>query len=207
MNQPEKERADGSSKFCGEEVFQAARLAREGDQRAFGLLTTFYWEKVFGMVYYRTMSAMDAEDITQDAFVKAQTMISGLKDPEKFRPWLFSIALNLVRDFKRKKKLLSLLGLGAGSGPELDNLGGKVFESGLDQAMKRQFWRKIKEFTVGLPKAEREVFLLKFLDQLTLEEIAQVVQKNPSTVKTHLYRAVAKFRKNPRLKGLAKEVL
>ncbi|KIX11349.1 RNA polymerase sigma factor [Dethiosulfatarculus sandiegensis] len=207
MSQPEKERADGSSTFYGEEVSRTARLAREGDIRAFSRLTALYWEKVFGMVYYRTMNAMDAEDITQEVFLKAQTRISGLKDPLKFRPWLFSIALNLVRDFQRKKKLLSILGLEAGAGPDLDTLGGRAFESGLDQAMKREFWEKVKEFTAGLPGAEREVFLLKFLDQLTLEEIAQVVGKKPSTIKTHLYRAVAKFRKNPRLRSISREVL
>jgi RNA polymerase sigma-70 factor (ECF subfamily) len=53
---------------------------------------------------------------------------------------------------------------------------------------------------------EREVFLLRFFDHLSLNEIAGVLKKNESTVKTHLYRALAKFKKEPAMRQLLNEV-
>ena len=58
-----------------------------------------------------------------------------------------------------------------------------------------------------LSKMEREVFLLRFFDHLNLNEIAGVMKKNESTIKTHLYRALAKFRKEPGLRQLLKEAI
>ena len=60
------------------------------------------------MVFYRIRSRVDAEDITQDVFLKAFQKISSVKEAAKFRGWLFSIALNRIRDFQRKKRFRSL---------------------------------------------------------------------------------------------------
>ena len=54
---------------------------------------------------------------------------------------------------------------------------------------------------------EREVFLLRFFDHLSIKEIAGVLKKNESTVKTHLYRALAKFKKEPAMRKLLSEVI
>ena len=58
-----------------------------------------------------------------------------------------------------------------------------------------------------LSKIEREVFLLRFFDHLNINQIAGALKKNESTIKTHLYRALAKFRKEPGLRKLLKEVI
>ena len=58
-----------------------------------------------------------------------------------------------------------------------------------------------------LPRMEREVFLLRFFDHLSIREIAGVLKKNDSTVKTHLYRALAKFKKEPAMRRLLKEAI
>jgi len=54
---------------------------------------------------------------------------------------------------------------------------------------------------------EREVFLLRFFDHLNINEIAGALKKNKSTIKTHLYRALAKFKKEPEIRQLLKEVI
>ena len=62
------------------------------------------------MVFYRTHSRMDAEDLTQDVMLKAYRHIARLKSPEVFRSWLYRIAVNRVKDYYRRKKFKSLFG-------------------------------------------------------------------------------------------------
>ena len=75
----------------------------------------------------------------------------------------------------------------------------------LNRMMKRQFWDAVGRFSQRLSRKEREVFMLRFLDQLGIREIAQVMKKSESTVKTHLYRAIAKFKEDRELTKLIRE--
>lgn len=182
--------------------------AKDGNRSAFAQLVDQFHSDVFRMVYYRIRSRSDAEDIAQDVFLKAFQKISTVKDPARFRGWLFSIALNRIRDFQRKKRFRSLFKV------EEENIESRApveTESdepeALEHVFREDFWRQIRSMLGKLPKMEREVFLLRFFDQLNLNEIAAVMKKNESTIKTHLYRALAKFRKEPGLRQLLKEAI
>ena len=83
--------------------------ALSGDRFAYEQLVNLFHGGIFRMVYYRTYSTMDAEDLTQDIFIQAFKNLSRLKAAEKFKSWLFSIAVNKVFDFHRKKKFQKLL--------------------------------------------------------------------------------------------------
>ena len=85
--------------------------AKEGNRSALARLADQFHSDVFRMVYYRIRSRSDAEDIAQDVFLKAFQKISTVKEPSRFRGWLFSIALNRIRDFQRKKRFRSLFRL------------------------------------------------------------------------------------------------
>ena len=180
--------------------------AKDGNRSAFAQLVDQFHSDVFRMVYYRIRSRSDAEDIAQDVFLKAFQKISTVKEPSKFRGWLFSIALNRIRDFQRKKRFRSLFKAeeeNIDSRPPVES--GSDEPEALEQVLKEDFWRQIRAMLDKLPKMEREVFLLRFFDHLNLNEIAGVMKKNESTIKTHLYRALAKFRKEPGLRQLLKE--
>jgi RNA polymerase sigma-70 factor (ECF subfamily) len=73
--------------------------------------------------------------------------------------------------------------------------------------MRKDFWRQIGLILKKLPTMEREVFLLRFFDHLSIKEIAGVLKKSESTIKTHLYRALAKFKKEPAMRRLLNEVI
>jgi len=75
----------------------------------------------------------------------------------------------------------------------------------IDELIKQDFWKQIGLIIDKLPRMEREVFLLRFLDLLSIREISIVLKKSESTVKTHLYRALVKFRKNSSTLQLLKE--
>jgi len=182
--------------------------AKGGNRSAFAKLIDQFQADVFRMVYYRIRSRADAEDIAQDVFLKAYQKISSIKDASRFRGWLFSITLNRIRDFQRKKRFRSLFKA------EDENIESQPpSEEGTDQpdalnhVLREDFWRQIRLILNKLSKMEREVFLLRFFDQLSLNEIAGALKKNESTIKTHLYRALAKFKKEPGMRQSLKEVI
>lgn len=181
-----------------------AKRASDGDRAAFDRLVDLFWEDIFRMVYYRTFSRLDAEDLTQDIFMRAYSNMGRLRKFDRFRPWLFRIAVNMVRDFQRKNRLLSIFRVSDRlEEPDLPQTQDRL--SPLNLVLKQEFWERVREFSDGLPRLEREVFLLRFMDHLTISEIAASLKKNENTVKTHLYRAVNKFRKNRGLAGLLRE--
>jgi len=177
---------------------ELVQSAASGNTLAFHQLADHYQVAVFRLIYHRVRSQLDAEDLTQDVFLKAYRNLHKLKAPDRFRNWLFSIALNRVRDFIRQQKLRRLFGLLADDSPETDREPmDPDAPDGFEQAGKRQFWETVTSMLAILSATEREVFILRFLDQLAIAEIAAVLQKSESTIKTHLYRAMAKFKAHP----------
>jgi RNA polymerase sigma-70 factor (ECF subfamily) len=181
--------------------------AKAGNRSAFAQLADRFHQDIFRMVYYRIRSRTDAEDIAQDVFLKVFQKISGIKETAKFRGWLFSITLNRIRDFQRKKRFRSLFKA------EDENIelhapdqGGTEQPDALNQVLKKDFWRQIGLILNKLSNMEKEVFLLRFFDHLSINEIAGVLKKNESTVKTHLYRALAKFKNEPEMRRMLNEV-
>jgi RNA polymerase sigma-70 factor (ECF subfamily) len=190
------------------ELVSLVNQARKGNRSAFAKLADQFQADVFRMVFYRIRSRVDAEDITQDVFLKAFQKISTVKDAAKFRGWLFSVTLNRIRDFQRKKRFRSLFKT---EDEHIESHPGENTKSdqpdALEHVLRKDFWRQIGLILKKLPKMEREVFLLRFFDHLSLSEIAGVLKKNESTVKTHLYRALAKFRKDSAMRRLLNEII
>lgn len=172
--------------------------AQKGDPAAFEELVGLFHEEIFRMVYYRTRSRMDTEDLTQEIFFLAYKNLSRLKDADRFRPWIFSIAVNRVRDFHRKKRILSLFSFTSGE-EELEDVADIDIHAdpgAVRQLINDQFWREVKRLSDKLSPVEREVFFLRFMDHLGIKEISEVLSKSESAVKTHLYRSLKKFRED-----------
>lgn len=180
-----------------QQVAALAEKARDGDNAAFEELVNLFHAEIFRMVYYRTQSRMDAEDLTQEIFLLAYKNLSGLKDLDRFRPWIFSIAVNRVRDFHRKKRILSIFSFSSDEGeqeiPDSEIHGDPGV---LQQMMNHEFWGRVKLLADKFSPLEREVFFLRFMDDLSIKEISEVLSKSESAVKTHLYRSLKKFKED-----------
>jgi len=180
-----------------QQVTALAEKAQDGDNAAFEELVSLFQAEIFRMVYYRTQSRMDAEDLTQEIFLLAYKNLSGLKDLDRFRPWIFSIAVNRVRDFHRKKRILSIFSFSSDEGeqeiPDSEIHGDPGV---LQQIMNHEFWGQVKRLANKFSPLEREVFFLRFMDDLSIKEISEVLSKSESAVKTHLYRSLKKFKED-----------
>lgn len=186
-----------------------AEMAVAGNLNAFDQLVDLYYNNIFKMVYYRIRSGMDAEDVTQDIFTQVFKNIKSLKDFSLFKSWLFSIAVNKVRDFQRKKRFTSLFGVLSDNnqGNEQENeYETSAAESGpLESVIRQNFWKQFETILNRLSYLEKEVFLLRFIDHLGIKEISMALKKNESTVKTHLYRALKKIKDDSSVKEILRE--
>jgi RNA polymerase sigma-70 factor, ECF subfamily len=184
----------------GAQLSELVERARAGDSNAFERLIELHQDEIFRLVFFRTRSRVDSEDLTQDIFMSAFKYLPQLKDSDRFRPWLYRIALNRVHDFHRKNKFLAFFGITefreeidvADVEPHLD-------PGALDTLIRKEFWSHVKQLSKRFSRMEREVFFLRFVDDLNLREIAQTLQRSESAVKTHLYRAIRKFKEDSAL--------
>ena len=199
---------DEKGRRRGSHVSTLVDQAKAGSRAAFEELVALYHEDIFRMAYYRTRSRMDAEDLTQEIFMRAFKNIRRLKSVDRFRGLLYSIALNRVRDFHRKRRFLVL----SFTSSEKNEEGGQSEEpaahpDALLSLVKQDFWEQIGLFVDKLPRMEREVFILKFMDELSIREISEALKRNESTVKTHLYRSLSKFKREDTLRRFLQESL
>ena len=186
---------DQVSDAAVDDIGQLVQQAQAGDHLSFHRLADRFQEDIFRLVYYRIRSQMDAEDLTQDIFLKAFRNLKQLKTPEVFRSWLYRIAVNRIRDFYRRKSIKSMFGILQIDDPEFQEPEEMVQPTGTEEQINRRaFWDQINAIMATLPKMEKEVFLLRFFDDLSIREIGSVLKKNESTIKTHLYRALKKVR-------------
>lgn len=207
---PNQEKYPYSGRDRKSQTVMLAEMAVAGNLNAFDQLADLYYNTVFKMVYYRIRSGMDAEDVTQDIFIQVLKNIKNLKDSSLFKSWFFSIAVNKVRDFQRKKRFTSFFGVLSDNKTESEreNEHETVNESGpLESVIRQNFWKQFEAILDRLSYIEKEVFLLRFIDQLGIKEISVALKKNESTIKTHLYRALKKIRNDGSVKKLLKENL
>jgi RNA polymerase sigma-70 factor (ECF subfamily) len=173
------------------------KLAKTGNREAFEQLARHYYGDIFRMIYYRTRSRTDTEDLTQEVFLKAYQGLDRLTDEARFKSWLFRIAVNRVHDFHRRRKFLHLFKIVQDD--DLDTHADPhttAEPDPLEALILKRFRQESATFLSRLSKMEKDVFMLRFMDRLQINEIATVLKKGESTVKTHLYRALSKFKKD-----------
>ncbi len=166
----------------------AIAAARGGDREAFCALVARYQEVAFRAAYLVVRDSAAAEDVAQEAFVRAYQGLRSFRQGEAFRPWLLRIvtnlALNEIRARGRRRGLLERFGrLPRESEPPLE---GAVIASA-DQTL---LWKAIQE----LPDDDRVILYLRYFLDLPEREIAVAVGHPAGTVKSRLHRASGRLR-------------
>ena len=139
-----------------------------------------------------------AETITQDCFLKAYRYRDHFRGDCSPSTWLLRIAYNLIRDHTRTERY-KFWKAALGTSPEVSTLaavlpGGE--SSPEKQLLARERLQKTLARVQDLPEQQKAVFLLHFMEEMSMSEIAESLSMPLSTVKTHLYRALAKIRKD-----------
>jgi RNA polymerase sigma-70 factor, ECF subfamily len=166
--------------------------AKAGDQAAFSELVTHYERKIYRLAKNITRNDEDAEDVLQDAFLKAYTHLDNFKGDSKFYTWIVRIAVNeaLMRLRKRKTDRTVPLDEPVELGEETVAREIAVWEDNPEQRYSREEWRIILDAAVDDLKPDfRTVFVLRDIEELSTEETAETLGISVPAVKSRLLRA------------------
>jgi len=160
-----------------------------GSQAAMEILARRHYEAVFAYVYRQTGDYHTASDVTQDIFIKMMKGLYTYREREKFKSWLFRIAVNCCRDSYRCASARTAREVEL----DADSLGGQ--SNTWDIFSKSAERENIQEALDFLPEFQKEVVLLRFYHDLKLKEIAGITGSGEATVKSRLYQALEKLKK------------
>jgi len=166
--------------------------AKAGDQAAFSELVTHYERKIYRLAKNITRNDEDAEDVLQDAFLKAYTHLDNFKGDSKFYTWIVRIAVNeaLMRLRKRKTDRNVPLDEPVELGEETVAREIAVWEDNPEQRYSKEEWRAILDSAVDDLKPDfRTVFVLRDIEELSTEETAETLGISVPAVKSRLLRA------------------
>lgn len=167
--------------------------ARRGEQAAFGELLSRYRAPVFNLCLRMLKNRDDAEDIAQEVFIKVFGMLERYDERYAFRSWLFKIAANQCIDFIRKNrvKLLSLDEPMKYQGEEIDREFPDARETPDEELERSQLGEILMEIAGELPPHYRSMIVLRHQEQLSYDEIAEILDLPLGTVKARIHRARA----------------
>jgi RNA polymerase sigma-70 factor, ECF subfamily len=169
--------------------------AKKGNVDSYQEIYKVYVSKVLNFIYRMVNSPEEAEDLTQETFVAVYQNLRTLKDIEKFEPWLFRIARNFVYQRYRTRSPLSV------SIDDLDDNGLAMTQlvetrKNPDETFQMGELEDIVEDAIkSLPEKYREVFVLSALQDLSYQQIAEIVGQSLPSVKTDIHRARLEVRK------------
>ena len=184
MTQPEDERS-------------LVESARTGDPEAIGLIYERYFERIYRYVYLRVSDTTDAEDITEQVFLKMLEAISNFRwQGSSFASWLFRIAHNLTVDYVRQHSRRPQV--------PLEPIGDLLPSTGPDPhefAENRDIGNHIKECISELTDLQAQVINLKFSSGLSNAEVAAIMNRTEGAIKALQYSALQNLHKLMVIKG------
>jgi RNA polymerase sigma-70 factor (ECF subfamily) len=156
-----------------------------------------YQRKVYRVLFLMLRNPDDADNLTQECFLRAFTTMPSFRGECSVQTWLLRIAVNLVRDQVRNRRAAfwkRLLQVGEGSAIVEEQEPASQHASPERGLLAREelnaIWRAVDQ----LSTRQREVFVLRFAEELELKEIAEVLNLSTGTVKAQLFRAVTNVR-------------
>jgi RNA polymerase sigma-70 factor (ECF subfamily) len=169
----------------------------KGDQNAFAEIVELYQDKLYRVCFRMLGNKHEAEDIAQEAFVRAFINIHTFDTKRKFSTWLYRIGTNLCIDRIRKKKPDYYLDAEV-AGAEGLNMYSQIAASEElpeDQVMKMEMQDRVQYEISRLPDKYRAVIVLKYMEDLPLQEISEILEMPLGTVKTRIHRGREALRK------------
>ena len=167
------------------------RKVRGGDANAFETLVLAYEKNVYNIALRMTGNSEDAADMTQEAFIKAYNSLQSFRGDSKFSVWLYRIVSNVCLDFLRSKNRRPTVSLSVedddGEDAQLDVADeSQSPELLLDRKLTRDSVRRGLD---SLPPDYRQILLLREIQGLSYDEIAQALSLEVGTVKSRIFRA------------------
>jgi RNA polymerase sigma-70 factor (ECF subfamily) len=169
---------------------------RQGDQSAFEQMVSRYWGRIYAMVHQLLRNPEDAEEVTQDTFIRAHRGLVNFRGESAFSTWLYQIATNLARNRywywwrRRRDQTVSFdQPIGGDNETTLAEVIPAELETPEDATVTQEFVSRIAECMGKLSPKHREILVLRNVKNLSYEEIAEILQISVGTVKSRIARA------------------
>jgi RNA polymerase sigma-70 factor (ECF subfamily) len=160
-----------------------------GDTNAFAYLIDAYKNMVFSLAYKMTKNREDAEEISQDTFIKAYKNLEKFKGDSKFSTWLYRIAYHACLDsIKKNKKHQNTFEINEITFNQI-----KSVENILEGIERKERAKIMNDCLLKLPEEERAVIWMFYYDELSLKEIIEVTKLSEANIKVKLHRARKKL--------------
>ena len=191
LNQPHAEVSNGVNRGSMDlEDRELVVRFQRGDETAFNELVARHRQEVYFLALGLTGTREDAEDLAQDAFVRAYEGLLKFRGRASFRTWMYRIALNLCLNEIRKRKIRQML--------SLENVGFMLAsrERGADEVVEGEERQQRLMAAIGrLPPKQKRVFILRYFAELPHGEIAEITGREVGTVKANYFQAVQRLRR------------
>ena len=159
------------------------KRAIKGDRQSFEKLMDIYFDRLCREAYIRCKYEEDDKEIVQETIYKAYRNIRSLKEPQYFKTWLSRILINVANDYLRNKGMVDL---------ELDETSyvkEVVIEDKIE--IKIDLYNAIDE----LEDKYKDAVILRYIDDLKIEDISKILDRPVNTIKTHLRKALKDMKK------------
>lgn len=172
--------------------------AQSGDQEAFCLLARSYERRILRLALHYCQNRHDAEDLSQDVWLKAYRAIGGFRGESGFYTWLRQITINTFLNHKRGMTMMfagNKQAIRLGELVSLEDLGlAEPSQNAEEELHQRMLVGKVMKSLDELTPRERLIFLLKHCEGMTYDEISRACAVSAGTIKKSLFRAVQKLR-------------
>ena len=155
-----------------------------GDTACFACLLDRYSRPIHALIYKVTQNAEDAEELAQDAFLKAYTSLTSFKGESSFSSWLYRIAYNTAISATRKTRHEFL----AIEETLLNNVSEEEVSEMLGRTGRSEQLQRLDDALAALPADERALILLFYMQEKTVDEVAAISGLTPTNVKVKLHR-------------------
>ncbi len=163
--------------------------ARAGDGDAFNLIVETYRNRLFGLAVGILRRRDAAEDVVQEAFIKAYKNLAKFRGDANIYTWLYRITVNTAHNYLRSARRKSAV--------DFEEVAPVIEAKGADPAtatVTAELGVAIEGAVAALPPRQREVFILHYFEQLHHREIADILEITEGAVKAHFFHAVRKLR-------------
>jgi len=164
-------------------------LFRSADKKhyAFNLLVRKYREKIYYFVRRMVISHDDADDVVQNIFIKVWNNLESFREDSKLFTWLYRIAVNESLTFLKNKQLRSYLSLSSPEASMLNTLQDDNFFDGTE------INKRLREAIIRLPKKQQAVFNMRYYDDLSYDQMSEILGTSVGALKASYHFAVKKI--------------
>ena len=161
----------------------------EGDTNAFSVLVERYKDLVYTLTLRMLKNREEAEEVSQDTFIKAYKSLSKFKGDSKFSTWIYKIAYNTSLDrLKKNRKHLNDVAIDEFTEHQL-----KTIDNALHNLEQQEQNKAIQDCIALLPSEDSFLLTLYYFDELSLDEISKAVDLTPNNVKVKIFRGRKKL--------------